>query len=146
MFQWRPARLGNFTADSGQPAGARAAGFVHWSGTQHRMLPRSVTFLGIFGLLFLGVCAWEMARGGLGRPAGTTAAFLAMIGLLAAAFFRPVRWCPDRATAVKHLFLFQVLFDVCLIAAVAWVAGRIWAAAFPQSSRKNRNSVSGESK
>ena len=28
----------------------------------------------------------------------------------------------------------------------AWVAGRLWAAAFPASSRKNRNSVSGESR
>jgi hypothetical protein len=145
-FQWRPARLGNFTAESGQPAGARAAGFIHWSGSQHRLLPGSLGFLGVFALLFLGVCAWEIGRHGLGHPAGTTAAFLALMGLLAMVAFSTCSLASGRSDIVKHLFLFQVLFDVCLVAAVAWVVGRIWAAAFPASSRKNRNSVSGDSR
>jgi hypothetical protein len=120
-FEWRGALLGNYTRDSGRPARAHAPSLTGWSDLERRLFPRRVWFLAGFLTLFLGVAGWESCKG-LDTPAGRTALLCLTVALTAIVAFVVVVGAGGIEDTAVDLFLFQVLFDACLVAAVAWLA------------------------
>jgi len=120
-FEWRGALLGNYTRDSGRPARAHAPSLTGWSDLERRLFPRRVWFLAGFLTLFLGVAGWE-SRKGLDTPAGRTALLCLTVALTAIVAFVVVVGAGGIEDTAVDLFLFQVLFDACLVAAAAWLA------------------------
>ncbi len=124
-FAWRDPQLGNFTKDAGHPPGARSREFAGWSDLEGMALPKSLGFLVPFFGLFLAGCAWQVRKHGLRGPAGATAAFCAVIAVTAILEFMICVFAEGTKDIIKHLHLFQVLFDACLVAGLAWGADRI---------------------
>jgi len=120
-FTWRGALLGNYTRDSGRPARAHAPSLTGWSVFQDRVFPKRLWFLASFLALFSGVAIWELRRG-LGTPRARTALLCLTVGLMTVLAFAVVVLAGGTEDTAVDLFLFQVLFDVCLITAAAWAA------------------------
>jgi hypothetical protein len=122
-FVWRDPRMGNYTHDSGRPAGTLSRDFALWSRVEGLALPRSLLFLVVFlgGVLTVGLV--EARRAGVGTVAGGTAALCAALALAAGMEFGICVVGDGLYDIVKHLYLFQLLFDVCLFAAIAWSVG-----------------------
>jgi hypothetical protein len=123
-FVWREPRLGNYTRESGRPGSAHAPSYTGWSPFEDRAFPKRLWFLVVFFAVFGGVAAWELRRG-LDTAAGRTAALCLTVAAMAVLAFLVVVVAGGVENVVIHLFLFQVLFDVCLFAGLAWVATRL---------------------
>ncbi len=122
-FVWRDPRMGNYTRDSGRPAGTLARDFAVWSRVEGLVLPRSLLFLVLFlgGVMAVGV--FEAWRAGVATAVGGTAWFCAALALAAGMEFGICVVGDGLYDIVKHLYMFQLLFDVCLFAAIAWTLG-----------------------
>jgi len=124
-FVWRDPRMGNFTRESGRPAGTRARSFSLWSRFERAVMPRSLAFLVVFlGGMLVGSLGLALRRG----PAPRERALALSGAALALAAGMEFGICvvgDGYYDIVKHLYLFQLLFDACLFVAVAWVAGRL---------------------
>ena len=88
-------------------------------------MPRSLVWLGAFlgGVLVAGLR--EAGRHGARTVAGGTACLVAALALAAGMEFGICVVGDGLYDIVKHLYLFQLLYDACLFAALAWAAGRI---------------------
>jgi hypothetical protein len=124
-FVWRDPRMGNYTQDSGQPAGTLARDFAVWSRVEGLVLPRSLLFLVVFlgGVMVVGIIGAQ--RAGVATVAGGTALFCAALALAAGMEFGVCVVGDGLYDIVKHLYLFQLLFDICLFAAIAWTVGLV---------------------
>lgn len=124
-FVWRDPRMGNYTKDSGQPAGTLARDFGFWSRVEGLVLPRSLLFLVVFlgGVMAVGI--FEAQRAGFATVAGGTALFCAALALAAGMEFGVCVVGDGLYDIVKHLYLFQLLFDICLFAAIARTVGPV---------------------
>lgn len=122
-FVWRDPRMGNYTQDSGRPAGTLSRDFAIWSRVEGLVLPRSLLFLVVFlgGVLAVGV--FKARRAGIATMAGGTAWLCAALALAAGMEFGICVVGDGLYDIVKHLYLFQLLFDICLFAAIAWTVG-----------------------
>jgi hypothetical protein len=114
----RPEFCGNFDASAGRPPGARSHAIELWSRIHERYLSRIATYLlatimlaPVFGLVLLG-----MARltPGFRRwtEMGIGLALCCSMAFFAAAL-------GDAWDVVKHQFLFNLLFDACLVFGLA---------------------------
>jgi hypothetical protein len=121
-FVWREPLLGNFTRDAGRPPRSLRHSVLGWSEFEGRFLPGSLWFLGASLSLILIGCLYEMHKQGLSSPAGRTAALVAAIVLLAALQFGICVAVEGLKDLIKHLYLFQVLYDVCFLAGAAYAA------------------------
>ena len=124
-FVWRDPRLGNYPREAGRPAGTLATDFAGWSRLEAAVLPRSLLWLGVFlgGILVTGLI--EAGRHGTRTAAGGTACLVAALALAAGMEFGICVVGDGYFDIVKHLYLFQLLYDVCLFATLAWAAGRL---------------------
>jgi hypothetical protein len=122
-FIWHEPRLGNYTRDSGRPPSTRAPSYTGWSDMQNRLFPKRFGPLAVFFGLFLGVCAWEL-RLGLESPAARTALRGLTMVTMAGLAFSVLVVAGGTEDAITDLYTFQVLFDVCLVFAGAWLATR----------------------
>jgi hypothetical protein len=119
-FVWRDPRMGNYTRDAGRPAGTLTRDFAVWSRVEGLALPRSLLFLGLFLGSVLVVGVFEARRAGAATVAGGTAWMCAALAVAAGMEFGICVVGDGLYDIVKHLYLFQLLFDVCLFAAIAW--------------------------
>ncbi len=124
-FIWRDERIGNFPREAGRPAGSQTPDFAGWSRFEAAVMPRSLSWLVIFlgGILATGLV--EAARHGLRTATGGTAWLVAMLALAAGMEFGICIVGDGYYDIVKHLYLFQLLYDACLFTALAWTAGRL---------------------
>ncbi|CAM4522298.1 hypothetical protein [Paenibacillus typhae] len=110
----RPYYLGSYEKSLGKPAGAVAYTYSGWSEFKNRHLPDSLWFLGLFylvyyaGVLFYYFRARELRE----RVAGELLMLLGLIGLFS--FLVPILG-DGRADIGKHLFLFNVSFDMMAV-------------------------------
>jgi hypothetical protein len=120
----RPEFCGNFERSAGRPPGARSHAIELWSRIHERYLSQIGTYLlaaillaPVFGLTLLGT----------GRKApdfrrwtalGIGLALCCAIAFLAAAF-------GDAWDLVKHLFMFNLLLDACLLFGLAVVLSKV---------------------
>jgi len=124
-FTWREPLIGNFTRNSGRPPRALSRAFAGWSGLENRVLPKSIWFLAAVLSLVLAFSARVCRRNGLSSREGGTALVVATIAVMAILAFLVCVAAEGPKDLVKHLYLFQVLFDACLLALLAHGAG--WA-------------------
>lgn len=124
-FEWTDPLMGNYTRAAGRPPRALAPSLAGWSELERRVFPRSLVFiLGLLGAVVL-VGVWELRRHGPGSHAGALAMLCVLLAVMTALEFAATAAASGRKDIVKHLFVFQVLFDVCLTVALAWTAGRV---------------------
>jgi len=124
-FVWRDPRMGNYPREAGHPAGTLAADFSGWSRLEAAVLPRSLPGIGLFlgGVVAAGLLAAR--RHGVRTAAGGTACLVAALALSAGMEFGICIVGDGLYDIVKHLYLFQLLYDASLFAALAWGAGRL---------------------
>jgi hypothetical protein len=118
-FSLRPS-YGNFERSAGMPPGAHSASFSLWSWFHERCLRRIGTMI-LISLPFslaIGALAWVRARDPVRRRRVECLALL--ISCCLAAF--GVAVFGDAWDNIKHLFLFNLLLDACLISALGIIA------------------------
>ncbi len=118
---------GNFEPSSGRPPAAQARAFALWSDFHERILPQVNKWI-VFALMaapFFAAWRWLRVRNSLARRRIALLALLPLCCL--AALFSAVYG--DAFDVIKHMYLFNLLLDTCLIYAASvvylWLARRI---------------------
>jgi hypothetical protein len=121
----RPPEIGNFEKRAGFPPGTKARAFGAWSRWKERALPKSgwtVAGFAVVNALAIGLC-WRRRDGG--RRGGIAELHLLLV-VMAALQFLVVVAGRGSYEIIKHLLLFNALFDACLILTVveagAWLS------------------------
>lgn len=127
-FSQRPAYLGNFEKSCGLAPRARSHSFELWSKLRESGAPRSLWFVAVF---FAGSAAAALAVFLKTGSRQLKAAMVLLIALVAMAIEQLLvaEAACGQYELGKHLFLFNLLFDLCFCAdvvlATAWVS-RTW--------------------
>lgn len=118
----RPYYLGNYEVSAGKPAGAMSFTYSTWSEGKKRWIPPSLLFYGLFYLWIGIVIVYEWYRQRIMRSLLKVVLLISGISLMAVAI--PLIG-DGEADLGKHLFLFNVAFDLLLIAVGCWFAYHI---------------------
>jgi hypothetical protein len=116
----RPTNLGNFLPSSGMPKRALSYRVDVWSGLIMPAFPRSPWVLLVIFLAYLGALVFEY-RAATSARARALVALCGLIGAWAALEFVLVYIGDGTSGLVKHLFLFDALFDLMLVIGVMWL-------------------------
>ncbi|MFP4978936.1 hypothetical protein ACE6ED_26265 [Paenibacillus sp. CN-4] len=124
----RPSYLGNYEKAEGKPRGALTSTYSGWSRFKTEGIPNTLAFLGIFYLLYYAgaVFEWFRASDRRGRAVSELLMLPGLIGIFA--FMVPILG-DGRADMGKHLFLFNVSFDMMVVTMAGWVVlklARLW--------------------
>jgi len=116
----RPYYLGNFEKSANRGAGAISERFSAWSEWKHSRMPHSLGwFAGCYAVYYAGLAAWWLlSRSRRARLAAETLAVVAAAG--AFAFVVPLIG-DGEADLAKHLFMFNVCFDMMVVSAFVGV-------------------------
>lgn len=124
-FVVRMEYLGNFEPSAGLPPRAKSTSFGVWSEARERVLPRAWAFLLGFSVLSVAlyVDLWRQVRGSrmLGVPV-----LLGVLLAMAWGQYLSSLLGEGETDLARHLFLFNAIFDLLLVAGVACVARRVW--------------------
>ncbi|MCP4573548.1 MAG: hypothetical protein GY838_14415 [bacterium] len=115
-FRWEEGILASRTEVVEGPAGARAPSITGWGNFERNLFPGSLWFLGTVFVLATGAVVWGWryyAAHSDGRRLFTTAGVLVALSLVA---YVAAVAAEEPTGTFKHLFVFQVIFDVGLIA------------------------------
>ncbi|WP_438494561.1 glycan biosynthesis hexose transferase WsfD [Paenibacillus sp. IHBB 3054] len=120
----RPYYLGSYEKSENKPAGALAYTYSAWSQFKNNHIPHTLGFLVLFYLVYYGGVLFEYFRTRelRGRIAGELMLLLGLIGLFS--FLVPILG-DGRADIGKHLFLFNVCFDMMAVAMLGWVVHKL---------------------
>lgn len=120
----RPYYLGNYEKAEGKPAGALSYTYSAWSEFKNKTLPHTLGFLGIFYAVYFAVALFQYfrARETRERVAGELLMLLGLIGIFS--FLVPILG-DGRADIGKHLFMFNVCFDMMAVVMFGWVLHRL---------------------
>ena len=118
-FSLRPS-YGNYERSAGMPPGAHSKSFSLWSWFHERCLRRigAPILISLPLSLFIGALAWARTRDPARRH-GVECLALLITGCLAAF---GVAVFGDAWDNIKHLFLFNLLLDTCLVATLGMIA------------------------
>lgn len=116
----RPYYLGSYEKSEGKPPGAVAYTYSGWSEFKRNHVPHTLGFLVLFYLLYYACVLFQYFRSRelRGRIAGELMMLLGLIGLFS--FLVPILG-DGRADIGKHLFLFNVSFDMMAVAMFGWI-------------------------
>jgi hypothetical protein len=120
----RPFYLGTYLQSEGQPSGAVLSKFSLWSEGKQKWLPNRFWFIFLLYIAYFGVIIWEHVRAKMYRQK-VFAELFAMIGLIGAFSFLIPIIGDGEADLSKHLFLFNVCFDMMLVGCVLWMAAKV---------------------
>jgi hypothetical protein len=109
----RPEWSGNFEPSAGHPALARSSAFSLWSGVHERVLVRVIRFLFLSLPIPALAALWFRIR--KAKPS-LWLDFSGLLGLCCVAAFMTAI-LGDAWDNVRHLYLFNLLLDACLLAA-----------------------------
>ncbi len=118
-FRLRPASLGNFAEDAGRPAGEQTRRFAAWSDLRLRLGRRGLLWLG----LALGGTALFVGHG-FGRASPRGRSFRTALGalvIMATVEFFVCALADFLGDLPRHLYAFQAMFDLILIADAGWL-------------------------
>ncbi|WP_238652240.1 hypothetical protein [Paenibacillus piscarius] len=120
----RPYYLGSYEKSEGKQPGAVAGIYSGWSELKNKHLPHSLGFLAIFYLVYYAGVLYQYFRSKetAGRIAGELMMLLGLIGLFS--FLVPILG-DGRADIGKHLFLFNVSFDMMAVAMFGWAVHKL---------------------
>lgn len=126
-YSIRPSGIGNFEKSAGKSYGQKASLFSVWSTMKERMFPKSFKFMLFFYAIYYGGLLRFYAgrfkdadiRGMIGIEA------LGLIGLIGLIQFSVSFIGAGDADLAKHLFLYNVCFDLMFITVVVYALHRI---------------------
>ncbi|MFD1772619.1 hypothetical protein [Paenibacillus rhizophilus] len=120
----RPSYLGNFEKADNKPPGALAYTYSGWSQFKNNVLPHNLAFLAVFYGFYYAGALYEYLRSAerRRRVAIELMMLLGLIGLFA--FLVPILG-DGRADIGKHLFLFNVCFDMMAVTMFVWVVRKL---------------------
>lgn len=111
-FTTRVSRLGYYEANTGKPPRSRAFGL--WSVIRENVFPRSVFFLGFF--FATGIAAVVFLIKSSSRTLrGVYLLYLLFVSIAGAQFFVAVVAGGGEPDLEKHLFMFNLAFDACIV-------------------------------
>ncbi|MBD2866784.1 glycan biosynthesis hexose transferase WsfD [Paenibacillus oceani] len=130
----RPYYLGTYEKGEGMSRGAVSAKFDWWSEWKKNVLPNTLWFLIPFCLVYYAVIALERRRAASlgGKIYTETFALVGLVGLIS--FLIPIIG-DGEADLSKHLFLFNVCFDIMFASSVLWIVYRLVGLAGGRTSR-----------
>jgi len=121
----RPYYLGTYELAAGKHAGAVTEQYSWWSQFKRTVLPNEFSFIMIVYLLYYGVLLYEWRR----RDSIFSRIALELFGVIgligAFGFLIPIVG-DGLADLSKHLFMFNVAFDIMLAASVIYCVDRLW--------------------
>lgn len=120
----RPYYLGTYEKSEGMPRGAVSNKFGLWSEWKRTLLPNTLWFLIPFALLFAAVLAYEWWNAS-SRGGRLYAETFALVGLIAVISFLIPVIGDGEADLSKHLFLFNVCFDILFAASILWIVHKL---------------------
>jgi hypothetical protein len=115
----RRGTYGNFEPSAGLPPGAQSRAFTLWSGFHEHVLPPVNKWI-VFGLVswpLMAIWRWLQNRDLVRRRRLELLALLPLCCL--AALFSAVYG--DAFDVIKHLYLLNLLLDICMLYGVAWM-------------------------
>ena len=124
-FVHRDPDYGNFTRAAEKAPRALSRSIFGWSELETKMFPKSLGFVGGFLAIFIVLSSWEISRARLACRRNPTAVFCLVVAMMAISQFVVTVAVEGTIDVVKHLYMFQLLFDICLIVSVAWLLGRL---------------------
>lgn len=116
----RPSYLGNYEKSAGYPRGAISPVYAAWSNFKEHIMPHTLWFL----IPFFGLYKLILIRAHRKETSGDRKKayeVLMSIGLIAAVAFVVPLVGDGEADMHKHLFLFNVCFDVVFVTGVVWL-------------------------
>jgi len=116
--------LGNYEKSEGKSAGAMSFDYSGWSEIKRTYLPNTMWFISLFYILYYVAAAYEWLRSNHIRTRITVELFitLGLIGMFS--FLIPIVG-DGQADLSKHLFLFNVIFDMMIASAIVWVVYKL---------------------
>lgn len=120
----RPYYLGNYELGEHKPEGALSYTYSAWSQFKNNHIPHTLGFLVIFYLVYFAGALFQYFRSKelRGRIAGELLMLLGLIGIFS--FLVPILG-DGRADIGKHLFLFNVCFDMMVVVIFGWIVQQL---------------------
>ncbi|OMD60613.1 hypothetical protein BSK48_29270 [Paenibacillus odorifer] len=120
----RPYYLGNYEKSENKPAGALSYTYSAWSQFKNKHIPHTLGFLSIFYLVYFAGALFQYFRSRdiRGKVAGELLMLLGLIGIFS--FLVPILG-DGRADIGKHLFLFNVCFDMMVVVMFGWIVHKL---------------------
>lgn len=122
-YVMRPDYLGNFAWIQHKGPGTMAQRFDLWRIVRSK-LPQNLWFFVALSLMYIGTCLSFLRKP---SPKVRSVAFASIMVFLAALLQFPIPFVGEgQNELVKHLFLYDILFDSILITVVGFVCHQIW--------------------
>ncbi|AWV35605.1 hypothetical protein [Paenibacillus odorifer] len=120
----RPYYLGNYEKSENKPAGALSYTYSAWSQFKNKYIPHTLGFLSVFYLVYFAGALFQYFRSRdiRGKIAGELLMLLGLIGIFS--FLVPILG-DGRADIGKHLFLFNVCFDMMVVVMFGWIVHKL---------------------
>lgn len=128
----RPYYLGTYLKESGKPAGSLAMAYSGWSQFKNQHMPNSLLFIALFYLSYYIVGFVEYLRSNQ-NAVRIRIQLLMAVGLVGIVGFMVPILGDGLADLGKHLFLFNVCFDMMIVASAVWLAHLIYRFGFSKS-------------
>ncbi|MDT3428368.1 hypothetical protein J2Z22_003960 [Paenibacillus forsythiae] len=120
----RPSYLGNYEKADNKPPRLLAYTYSGWSRFKLHVLPHNLAFLAIFYAVYYAGALYEWLRSA-DRRQQVACELMMLLGLIGIfAFLVPILG-DGRADMSKHLFLFNVCFDMMAVTMFAWAAHKL---------------------
>lgn len=116
----KPSYLGNYEKIDNVPPGKLSTGFTWWSEFKKTKLPHSFLWTAIFFLAYFAVLIFKRVKSDTIAGRIRLEMYL-IIGLLAMLHFVVPVVGSGEADLAKHLFLYDVCFDIMFVASAVWV-------------------------
>lgn len=123
-FNIRPYYLGNYEKEAGYAPEAMSFDYSLWSELKRTIFPQKLWFIVLFCALYYGVALyeWFKAKSLRSKVAVELFMLLGLIGIFS--FLIPIVG-DGQADLSKHLFLYNVVFDMMIVSSVMWLIHQI---------------------
>lgn len=116
----RPYYLGNYEKSEGKPSGALSFAYSTWSEFKRQYVPNALWFIAVFYVLYYAAALFEWLRRYDNRSRIAIELFM-LLGLTGIFSFLIPILGDGQADLGKHLFLFNVIFDMMVVTAIVWI-------------------------
>ncbi|GAA0376203.1 hypothetical protein [Paenibacillus motobuensis] len=116
----RPYYLGSYLKQENLPLGSLAFSYSGWSQFKNNHMPRSLLSIALFYAAYYAAAIWEYIRR-RDRNSRIRTELMMVIGLAGIIGFMVPILGDGQADIGKHLFLFNVCYDMMLVISVVWL-------------------------
>jgi len=116
----RPYYLGNYEKSEGKPAGAVTSKYSGWSELKRNFVPSKLWFIVLVYVVYYGAAVYEWIRARQLRTRIQAELFM-LLGLVGCVGYLIPIVGDGLADLSKHLFTFNVVFDMMLVTVVMWL-------------------------